>query len=113
MQSEQYFEELKDVREDIIGELQVCIQYEEHMMNADDELTRSVYKDILDEEELHVGQLFGLYFQKKPEAKELFDKGMQEFLQDNSMEQSEEGLNGEEQLNTDSEQSVEDIPTEE
>ena len=39
--------------------------------------------DIVNEEKMHVGQLFGLLFQLDPDSKQQFDRGYQEFQQSN------------------------------
>ena len=50
----------QNCREDIIGELEAIIQYENHLFSTDDPVARAIIQDIVDEEKLHVGQLFGL-----------------------------------------------------
>lgn len=69
----------QNTREDIIGELDAIIQYENHIVQTNDERTRETLRDIVKEEKLHVGQLFGLLFSLDPESKTQFEKGLNEF----------------------------------
>ncbi len=70
----------QNTRADIIGELDAIIQYERHIAEVNDAITKKTLDDIVMEEKLHVGQLFGLLFQVDPEAKNQFEKGINEFL---------------------------------
>ncbi len=69
----------QNTREDIIGELDAIIQYENHIVQTNDERARETLRDIVKEEKLHVGQLFGLLFSLDPESKTQFEKGLNEF----------------------------------
>lgn len=69
----------QNTREDIIGELDAIIQYENHIVQTNDERAREALRDIVKEEKLHVGQLFGLLFSLDPESKIQFEKGLNEF----------------------------------
>lgn len=69
----------QNTREDIIGELDAIIQYENHIVQTNDERAREALRDIVKEEKLHVGQLFGLLFSLDPESKTQFEKGLNEF----------------------------------
>lgn len=70
---------LQNAREDIIGELDAIIQYENHLTQTNDPKAKDTISDIVREEKLHVGQLFGLLFSLDPESKEQFEKGLKEF----------------------------------
>lgn len=70
---------IQNTREDIIGELEAIIQYENHIEQTMDSIAQATLKDIANEEKLHVGQLFGLLFSLDPESKEEFEKGLKEF----------------------------------
>lgn len=74
----------QNVRSDIIGELEAINQYENHLEVTDDLVAKQTINDILHEEKLHVGQLFGLLFQFDPDSKKEFEAGYQEFLKDNN-----------------------------
>ncbi|MBP3344945.1 MAG: ubiquinone biosynthesis protein COQ7 [Clostridia bacterium] len=73
------FTTLQNARLDLIGELEAIVQYENHLMQTNDMAAKSTNKDIVKEEKVHVGQLFGLIFSLDPESKEMFEKGIVEF----------------------------------
>ena len=75
----------QNVRADIIGELEAIIQYELHLEQTTDQSAKNTISDIVDEEKVHVGQLFGLLFKLDPMSKELFYKGLNEFNKDDSV----------------------------
>lgn len=72
----------QNCREDIIGELDAITQYENHYFATDDPTARATIQDIMDEEKVHVGQLFGLLFKLDPISKTQFEKGLKEFTDD-------------------------------
>lgn len=69
-------------RADIIGELDAIIQYERHISQSNNQVVNRTLTDIVNEEKLHVGQLFGLLFYLDPMSKTQFEKGLNEFMQD-------------------------------
>ncbi len=73
------FKTIQNAREDIIGELDAIIQYENHLMETNNDSVKETISDIVKEEKLHVGQLFGLLFSLDPESKTQFEKGLKEF----------------------------------
>lgn len=73
------FKTIQNAREDIIGELDAIIQYENHLMETNNDSAKETIRDIAKEEKLHVGQLFGLLFSLDPETKTQFEKGLKEF----------------------------------
>lgn len=73
----------QNTRADIIGELEAIIQYETHLASSSDPTYRKTLQDIVNEEKVHVGQLFGLLFTLSPSSKELFEKGLNEFMTEN------------------------------
>ena len=70
---------LQNAMADAIGELEAIIQYENHLEQTNDINAQNTIKDIVKEEKLHVGQLFGLLFKLDPESKIQFEKGIKEF----------------------------------
>lgn len=70
---------LQNARLDVMGELEAIIQYETHLSQTNDESAKKMIADIVKEEKLHVGQLFGLIFALDPESKTQFEKGLAEF----------------------------------
>lgn len=75
----------QNTRLDIIGELDAIIQYEAHLNSSADPVYRSALQDIVNEEKVHVGQLFGLLFMLDPASKEFFEKGLNEFTKQSTM----------------------------
>lgn len=75
----------QNTRLDIIGELDAIIQYEAHLNSSADPVYRSTLQDIVNEEKVHVGQLFGLLFMLDPASKEFFEKGLNEFTKQSTM----------------------------
>ena len=75
----------QNTRLDIIGELDAIIQYETHINSSVDPVYRSALQDIVNEEKVHVGQLFGLLFMLDPASKEFFEKGLNELTKQSTM----------------------------
>ena len=75
----------QNTRLDIIGELDAIIQYETHINSSVDPVYRSTLQDIVNEEKVHVGQLLGLLFMLDPASKEFFEKGLNEFTKQSTM----------------------------
>lgn len=73
------YSNIQNCRADIIGELEAIIQYNAHLEQTDNEKTKETIKDIMLEEMIHVGQLFGLLFYLNPESRTQFEKGLNEF----------------------------------
>lgn len=72
----------QNARLDIIGELEAIIMYQNHYDATDDQDAKRTISDIMEEEKLHVGQLFGLLFKLDPSSKTQFEKGYTEFMQE-------------------------------
>ena len=75
----------QNTRLDIIGELDAIIQYEAHLNSSADPVYRNTLQDIVNEEKVHVGQLFGLLFMLDPASKDFFEKGLNEFTKQSTM----------------------------
>lgn len=73
----------QNTRADIIGELDAIMQYENHIASSNDAIVNQTLKDIVNEEKVHVGQLFGLLFYLDPDSQKFFEQGLNEFY--NSM----------------------------
>ncbi len=73
----------QNARADIIGELEAIIQYENHLDITEDAAAKQTIRDIVNEEKMHVGQLFGLLFRLDPTSKVQFERGYQEFIENN------------------------------
>ena len=72
----------ENTRADIIGELDAIIQYERHISQSNNQIVNRTLTDIVNEEKLHVGQLFGLLFYLDPTSQTQFEKGLKEFMKD-------------------------------
>ncbi len=72
----------ENVRADIIGEIEAIIQYERHIQESNNPIVNRTLIDIVNEEKLHVGQLFGLLFFLDPTSQTQFEKGLNEFMKD-------------------------------
>lgn len=66
------------IRKDIIGEIDAVIQYGNHYNATDDPLARAVWKDIRDEERVHVGELMTLLAYFEPGELEFLAQGESE-----------------------------------
>lgn len=73
------YSNIQNCRADIIGELEAIIQYNAHLEQTDNDKVKNTINDIMLEEMLHVGQLFGLLFYLNPESRTQFEKGLNEF----------------------------------
>ena len=73
------FTTVQNARLDVVGELEAIVQYETHLSQTNDEVAKKTISDIVKEEKLHVGQLFGLIFSLDPESKIQLEKGLAEF----------------------------------
>jgi len=69
----------QNTRLDIIGEIEAIIQYENHIASSNDAVVNQTLTDIVNEEKLHVGQLMGLLFYLDPISQTQFEKGLNEF----------------------------------
>lgn len=72
----------QNARLDIIGELEAIIMYQNHYDATEDSDAKRTISDIMEEEKVHVGQLFGLLFKLDPASKTQFEKGYTEFMQE-------------------------------
>lgn len=72
----------ENTRADIIGELDAIMQYERHIQESNNAIVNRTLTDIINEEKVHVGQLFGLLFYLDPTSQTQFEKGLNEFMKD-------------------------------
>lgn len=70
----------QNTRADIVGELEAIIQYENHIASSNDSVVNQTLRDIVTEERVHVGQLFGLLFYLDPDSQKYFEQGLNEFF---------------------------------
>ena len=67
-------EDLKGLREDLVGELQAVDQYQEHIDATDDEEIKKVMSHIRDDEKEHVAELTKLLRSLDATQEEKFQK---------------------------------------
>ena len=73
------FETLQNARKDLIGELEVIIQYDDHLRKTNVEAAKSTWINVRNEELVHVGELLGLLIYLAPYQKQFFEEGLKEF----------------------------------
>ena len=73
------FDTLQKARQDLIGEIQAIIEYDNHLHNTNDRLARQTWNSIKNEELVHVGELLGLLNYLDPEQNQFVQKGFSEF----------------------------------
>jgi rubrerythrin len=66
--------DLKNLREDLIGELSAINQYQEHIDETDDEEIKKVLGHVRDDEKEHVAELIKLLQQLDATQREKFEK---------------------------------------
>ena len=67
-------ETLKNLRQDLIGELEAINQYQEHIDQSDDEEIKKVLKHITDDEKEHVAELTKILRKMDQVQEEKFQK---------------------------------------
>ena len=70
---------LQKARQDLIGELDAIIQYDEHLASASNAIAQATWEDIRNEELVHVGELLGLIYYLAPYQKQYVEQGIKEF----------------------------------
>jgi rubrerythrin len=65
---------LKNLREDLIGEFEAINQYQEHIDEVDDEEVKKVLTHVMNDEKEHVAELTKLLQQVDATQKEKFEK---------------------------------------
>lgn len=73
------FETLQSARRDLIGELQAIIEYDDHLHKTNNEIARSTWENIRNEEMVHVGELLGLLNYLAPYQRVFVEQGLNEF----------------------------------
>lgn len=81
------FPTLQKARQDLIGELQAIVEYDDHVHTTDNDLARRTWQNIRDEELVHVGELLGLITYLGPYQIPLIEKGLKEFEERKKREQ--------------------------
>lgn len=75
------FDTLQKARQDLVGEIQAVIEYDEHLHNTTDRLARETWENIKHEELTHAGELMALINHLDPTQKQYVDDGIKEFTE--------------------------------
>jgi uncharacterized protein len=67
------------IRKDIIGELDAIIQYEQHAMSTNNMQMKGLWKDIANEEKVHIGELMEALNMFDRDNQKKFEEGVKEF----------------------------------
>ena len=73
------FRTIQNAREDLIGELDAIMQYANHLRQTNTLSAQITTRSIMEEEEIHVGELLALLYRLDPTFKAQVEKGMKEF----------------------------------
>lgn len=73
------FETIQKVRQDLIGEIQAIIEYDNHIHNSTNTLSVETWKSIKSEELVHVGELLALLNHLDSSQTEYVEEGIREF----------------------------------
>lgn len=75
------FDTLQKARQDLIGEIQAVIDYDNHIHTTSDMLARQTLQHIKNEELMHIGELLALINYLDPDQKQYIQKGINEFIE--------------------------------
>lgn len=73
------FRTIQNAREDLIGEIDAIMQYSNHLRQTSSLSAQITTRSIMEEEQVHVGELMALLFKLDPGFKDRFDRGVKEF----------------------------------
>ena len=73
------FKTIQNAREDLIGELDAIMQYANHLRQTNSLSAQITTRSIMEEAEIHVGELLALLYRLDPAFKIQVEKGMKEF----------------------------------
>ncbi len=77
--SDNDFRTIQNAREDLIGEIDAIMQYANHLRQSSSLSAQITTRSIMEEEQVHVGELMALLFKLDPGFKDRFDRGVKEF----------------------------------
>ena len=75
------FETIQKARQDLVGEIQAIIEYDNHLHSSNNYTAQNVWESIKSEELKHVGELLSLLNYLDPTQTEYVQDGMNEFQQ--------------------------------
>ena len=73
------FDTLQKARMDLVGEIQAIIEYDNHLHNTSNKLTKSTWENIKSEELVHIGELLALLDYLDETQYQYVQKGIEEF----------------------------------
>ena len=73
------FDTLQKARQDLIGEIQAVIEYDNHIHTTNNRLADETWIDIKNEELVHVGELLALIDYLDSSQRKYIQKGIMEF----------------------------------
>ena len=73
------FDTLQKARQDLIGEIQAVIEYDNHIHTTNNRLADETWTDIKNEELVHVGELLALIDYLDSSQRKYVQKGIMEF----------------------------------
>ena len=75
------FDTLQKARQDLVGEIQAVIEYDEHIRNTTNKLARETWENIKHEELTHAGELMALINHLDPTQRQYVENGFKEFTE--------------------------------
>ena len=82
------FDTLQKARQDLVGEIQAIMEYDNHIHTSMDNVARATWENIKNEELTHVGELLALLNYLEPQQMQFVQDGINEFnkrLNNNNM----------------------------
>lgn len=73
------FDTLQKARQDLVGEIQTIIEYDNHIHTTNNSYAKTTWEGIKNEKLTHVGKLLGLINYLDPNQKQYVEKGFREF----------------------------------
>lgn len=73
------FDTLQKARQDLVGEIQAIIEYDNHIHTTNNSYAKTTWEGIKNEELARVGELLGLINYLDPNQKQYVEKGFREF----------------------------------
>lgn len=75
------FDTLQKARQDLMGEIQAVMEYDQHIHNTPDVLAKMTWENIKSKELTHVGELLSLIDYLDPTQRQYIEQGMKEFAE--------------------------------
>ena len=75
------YDTLQKARQDLMGEIQAVMEYDQHIHNTPDGLAKMTWENIKSEELTHIGELLSLIDYLDPTQRQYVEQGMKEFAE--------------------------------